>query len=226
MSSGVGRHLCWRATTRALLAGIGATTLIGLRDRAFIGLMAYSFARVGAAVAMRVQDFHPVERRWWVRLHEKGGKLHELPAHHNLEAWLHDYMEAAGIGADRSGWLFRAAIGRTGVLSDRQLLARNAIDLVRRRVRGAGLPTTICCHSFRATGITAYLENGGSLEMAQAIAAHENPRTTKFPLNNVMRLQHRLCSGLAWSRDLPHEAHLHVLEPHRTCVKRNAARRC
>jgi site-specific recombinase XerD len=169
-----------RGDVRALLAGIDATTLTGQRDRAFIGLMIYSFARVGAAVAMRVQDFHPVGRRWWVRLHEKGGKLHELPAHHNLEAWLHDYIEATGIGADRSGWLFRAVVGRTGVLSERPLLARNALDMVRRRARHAGLPKTICCHSFRATGITAYLENGGSLEMAQAIAAHESPRTTKL----------------------------------------------
>ena len=169
-----------RAAARALIDGIGTDTLIGLRDRAFIGLMVYSFARVGAAVAMRVEDFYPNGRRWWVRLHEKGGKHHELPAHHNLEAWLHAYIEAAGIAGDRHGLLFRAAAGRTGRLTARPLLARNALDLVRRRARAAGIATPVSNHTFRATGITAYLENGGTLEGAQAIAAHESPRTTKL----------------------------------------------
>jgi site-specific recombinase XerC len=173
-----------RAAARALLEGIGTDTPVGLRDRAFIGLMVYSFARVGAALAMRVEDFYPNGRRWWVRLHEKGGKHHELPAHHNLEAWLHAYLEAAGIGpgqgGDRRGPLFRAAAGRTGRLTARPLLARNALDLVRRRARAAGVATPVSNHTFRATGITAYLENGGTLERAQAMAAHESPRTTKL----------------------------------------------
>jgi integrase len=169
-----------REEARALLDRIEAGTLIGLRDRAFIGLMVYSFARVGAALAMRVEDFYPNGRRWWVRLHEKGGKHHELPAHHNLEAWLHAYIEAAGIAGDRRGPLFRSVARRAGRLTARPLLARNALDLVRRRARAAGIATPVSNHTFRATGITAYLENGGTLEGAQAIAAHESPRTTKL----------------------------------------------
>ncbi len=165
---------------RSLLESIKVDSLVGLRDRAFIGLMVYSFARVGAAVEMQVRDFYPIGRRWWVRLHEKGGKRHELPAHHKLEAWLHDYVGAAGIGDMEASPLFRAAIGRTGRLSDRPLLARNALDLVQRRAKDVGLGSAITNHSFRATGITAYLANGGALEMAQTIAAHENPRTTKL----------------------------------------------
>ena len=129
---------------------------------------------------MKVEDFYPAGRRWWVRLHEKGGKLHELPAHHNLDGWLHEYVAAAGIGAEKRSPLFRSAIGRTGALSDRPLLARNALDLVQRRARQACIATAICNHTFRATGITAYLENGGTLEKAQAIATHESPRTTKL----------------------------------------------
>jgi site-specific recombinase XerC len=169
-----------RAEARRLLDGIGTETPIGLRDRAFIGVMVYSFARVGAAVAMRVGDFYPNGRRWWLRLHEKGGKHHELPAHHNLEAWLAAYIEAADLARDLRGPLFRAAAGRTGRLTPRPLLARNALDLVRRRARAAGIRTPVSNHTFRATGITAYLENGGTLEGAQAIAAHESPRTTKL----------------------------------------------
>jgi site-specific recombinase XerD len=73
---------------RALLDSIDAATLIGLRDRALIGLMVYTFARVGAAIHMRVEDYFIQGRRGWVRLHEKGGKLHTVPCHHNLDAYL------------------------------------------------------------------------------------------------------------------------------------------
>lgn len=169
-----------RGDARRLLESIDAESVVGLRDRAFIGLLVYTFARVGAAVAMEARDFYPAGRRWWVRLHEKGGKRHELPCHHNLEAWLHEYVEAAGIGGAPQAPLFRSAVGRTGRLSDRPLLERNALDLVQRRARDAGIAQAIGCHTFRATGITAYLENGGTLEKAQAIAAHESPRTTKL----------------------------------------------
>ena len=129
---------------------------------------------------MRVEDFYPNGRRWWIRLHEKGGKFHELSAHHNLDAWLHEYIEAAGIVWERKSPLFRSAKGRAGVLSEKPLLARNALDLVQRRARQAGIAGEVCNHTFRATGITAYLENGGTLEMAQAMAAHESLGTTKL----------------------------------------------
>ena len=65
--------------------------------------MTFAFARIGAVVAMRVEDYYPKGKRWWVRLHEKGGKRHEMPAHHNLEAYLDAYIEAAGIRATISG---------------------------------------------------------------------------------------------------------------------------
>jgi site-specific recombinase XerC len=72
--------------------------LVGLRDRALISVMTFAFARIGAVVAMRVEDYYPEGKRWWVRLHEKGGKRHEMPAHHNLESYLDAYIKAAGIG--------------------------------------------------------------------------------------------------------------------------------
>ena len=82
---------------RELLDSIDTSTLVGLRDRALISVMTFAFARIGAVVAMRVEDYYPKGKRWWVRLHEKGGKRHEMPAHHNLEAYLDAYIEAAGI---------------------------------------------------------------------------------------------------------------------------------
>jgi site-specific recombinase XerD len=165
---------------RQLLESIDTSHVVGLRDRALIALMAYSFARVGAAVRMRVEDYYTQGRRGWLRLHEKGGKLHEMPAHHTLEAYLDAYIEAAGIADDRKGPLFRSAGGRTKKLSGRQMSEADAFHMVRRRAKAAGIETRIGCHTFRATGITVYLENGGTLEKAQQMAAHESARTTKL----------------------------------------------
>jgi site-specific recombinase XerD len=163
---------------RQLLDSIDTESLVGLRDRALIALMTYTFARVGAAISMDVEDYYVQGRRQWVRLHEKGGKLHEMPAHHNLEEYLAAYIEAAGI-ADASGTpLFRTAIGRTRKLTEHRMAQSDVYLMVRRRAAGAGIATKIGNHTFRATGITAYLTNGGKLEIAQRMANHESARTT------------------------------------------------
>jgi site-specific recombinase XerC len=103
---------------RELLDSIDTSTVVGLRDRALISVMTFAFARIGAAVAMRVEDYYPKGKRWWVRLHEKGGKRHEMPAHHNLEAYLDAYIKAAGVGDDGKAPLFRSAARRTDTLTD------------------------------------------------------------------------------------------------------------
>jgi integrase len=95
---------------RALLDSIDVTTPIGLRDRALIGLMVYSFARIGAALSMKVEDTYSERRRLWVRLREKGGKRHEMPCHHNLETYLTAYIEKTGIADDPKGPLFRTSL--------------------------------------------------------------------------------------------------------------------
>lgn len=164
---------------RKLLDSIDTETIAGKRDRALIGVMVYSFARVGAALAMRVEDYYTEGRRGWFRLHEKGGKLHQVPAHHNAEAYLDVYLEATGIAQDRKGPLFRT-IDRHRTLTENPMSRYDALKMIKRRARAVGLPADICNHTFRATGITAYLENGGTIENAQAIAAHESPRTTKL----------------------------------------------
>jgi site-specific recombinase XerD len=162
---------------RELVDSIDPSTPIGLRDRALIGLMVYTFARVGAAVQMRVDDVYIQRRRTWVRLHEKGGKLHEMPCHHNLEDYIDAYLEAAP-PAESSGYLFRTATGRRGALSARPMRQADVHRMICRRVEAAGIRTHIGCHSFRATGITEYLKNGGRLEIAQQMANHESSRTT------------------------------------------------
>jgi integrase len=154
---------------RQLLDSIPTDTLIGLRDKALISVMCYAFARIGAVVAIRVEDYYPEGKRWWLRLHEKGGKRHEMLCHHKLEAYLDAYLEAAGLGDDKHGPL---PLG-----SPQNRLSRvNAWRMVGERTLEAGVAFPIGCHTFRATGITAYLEEGGSLENAKAMAAHESPR--------------------------------------------------
>jgi integrase/recombinase XerD len=165
---------------RQLLDSINTETLVGKRDRALIATMVYSFARVSAVVNMNVADYYQNGRRCWLRLQEKGGKHHEVPAHHNTEEYLDDYLQAAAIAADPKTPLFRTADGRSGRLTDLRMNRRDVWHMLRRRAAKAELPKRICCHTFRATGITAYLENGGSIENAQIIAAHESPRTTKL----------------------------------------------
>ena len=164
---------------RSLLNAIDTSKAIGLRDRALIGLMVYTFARVGAVLQMRVDDVYVQNRRSWVRLHEKGGKEHEMPCHHNLEAWLHAYIDGMQL-KDGKSTLFRTVAGRTGQLSERAMAQADVFRMIGRRAEAAGIRTRIGCHSFRATGITEYLRNGGKLEIAQQMADHESARTTSL----------------------------------------------
>jgi site-specific recombinase XerD len=165
---------------RTLLDSINPATPAGLRDRALIALMVYSFARIGAALSMKVEDVYTQNRRLWVRLHEKGGKDHAMPCHHNLEQALIAYIEGNGVENSPKDPLFRT-IGRgTNQLTRTALPQANAYAMICRRAKAAGIKTKIGNHSFRATGITAYLKNGGTLEKAAAMANHASTRTTQL----------------------------------------------
>ena len=167
------------AEARRLLNSIDISTQVGMRDRALLALMVFSFARVSAAVSMRVEDYYPVGERWWVRLQEKGGKHHEMPAHHDLDIFMNEYIQVARLAEEKKSALFRA-FGPGGNFLHRPMTRIDAYRMIRRRTEDIGLNTGICCHSFRATGITIYLNNGGTLEKAQTMAAHKSPRTTKL----------------------------------------------
>lgn len=168
----------WRRLLDAIPSG---GTVRDLRDRALIATLTYSFARVGAALKMKVEDLRPKGSGWQIRLHEKGGKEHAMPCHHALAEALHAYIEAAGIADQKKAPLFRTSRGHTGsVLSDQPMAQPDAWRMIRRRATAAGIMAPIGNHTMRATGITAYLANGGQLEHAQEMAAHESPRTTKL----------------------------------------------
>lgn len=166
--------------TRKLLDSIDTSHVVGLRDRALIGIMVYSFARVSAVVQMKVKDYYPNGKRYWIRLHEKGGKFHEVPAHHTAEKYLDEYLEAAGITGDKNKPLFRTTRGQSRTLTDNQLSRFDAYQIIKRRAAKAKVSLEITNHTFRATGITEYLRNGGTVEKAAQIAAHESTRTTQL----------------------------------------------
>ena len=142
--------------------------------------MTYTFARVSAVTSMAVEDYYRQGKRWWVRLHEKGGKRHEMPVHHNLEEYLDAYL-TRGRHQEReqkSPLPFHPRTLRGADLAWPQ--PDDVFRMIRRRAKEAGLNVAAYCHTFRATGITAYMENGGRLENAQHMAGHESPRTTKL----------------------------------------------
>jgi integrase len=128
---------------RKLLDSIESNTLIGLRDRALIGAMVYTFARVGATVTMRVGDYFDHRKRLWLRLHEKGGKRHEVPCHPNLEEYLNAWIAAAGIGRDKKGPLFRS-MGKGDRLGDKAMSRFDVFQMIKRRAKEAGLPYSTC----------------------------------------------------------------------------------
>jgi site-specific recombinase XerD len=163
---------------RTLLDAINTATLTGLRDRALIAVMVYTFARVNAVIQMKVKDYFTQGQRGWVRLHEKGGKEHEVPCHHALEQILDDYLEAAGIAGEPDRPLFRTTGRKTGAAHP--MWQQDVYRMIQRRAAATGIKTRIGNHTFRATGITAYLKNKGTLEHAQTIANHASPRTTKL----------------------------------------------
>lgn len=163
-----------------LFESFDTDSVVGLRDRALIGVMAYTFARVEAATSLQIRDYVQQGRRSVIRLREKGGKEKEIPCHHILEEYLDAYIYRADLRGGKESPLFRTAAGRTGKLTDNPMTRFDAWKMVRRRLKDAGIEGEFSNHSFRATGITTFLENGGSLESAQFIAGHADSRTTKL----------------------------------------------
>ncbi len=163
---------------RALLDSIDTSSVVGLSDRALIGLMVCTFAHVNAALEMKVKDKGAGAGCSSMR---RAGKEHAVPCHHSLEQFLDEYIAAAEIGSEPEGPLFRTVTrGRGGNLTKTAMWQQDAYRMIQRRAKAAGIKTKIGNHTFRATGITAYMKNGGKLETAQQIANHESPRTTKL----------------------------------------------
>jgi site-specific recombinase XerD len=163
-----------------LFASFDPTLLSDVRDRALLGVMVYSFARVSAVVKLRVRDYTREGARAWFVLNEKGGKHNKVPAHHQAAEYVEAYLAIAGVDKQRDTPLFRSLTDRGTTLTERPLLRANVFHMIRRRMLAAGLVGDIGCHSFRGTGITNFLANGGVLETAARIAGHASTKTTQL----------------------------------------------
>ena len=143
--------------------------------------MLYSFARVSAVIGMRRQDYFRQESRGWLRLHEKGGKQHDVPAHHRAVEALDDYLAASGLDEAKAP-LFQSVDPAGRKLTGRALSRRLVLAMIKRRVAAAGLPPSTCCHTFRATRITAYLANGGTLDWRSPPTERATRRGDELPM--------------------------------------------
>jgi integrase/recombinase XerD len=152
--------------------------LKGLRDRAAIAIMGYTFARVSAVVGLTLGDYRLEGKRGRLRLMEKGNKEKLVWLHREGEEYLDAYLAAAGI-EDAKAPMFQT-LDKAHILSGEAISRRDMLRAVKQRCKAAGLSDSFCNHTFRGTGITVFLNNGGSLEAAQDMANHTDPRTTKL----------------------------------------------
>jgi len=189
--------------TNRLLQTIDTSTLIGLRDRAMIGTMAFSFARVTAVTSLNVAHVFHQKQRLWLRLTEKGGQCKDVPCHRHLQDYLSEWIAAAELAEKPEAPLFQtfsweplptrnadrpydpeaeqeAPRPRRRIVSGGRMTQAMTWEMIQRRAKAAGIKTAVCNHTFRAAGITAYLRNGGTIERAAAIAGHASTRTTQL----------------------------------------------
>jgi integrase/recombinase XerD len=163
---------------RTLLAA-ATHDMVGLRDRAILATLTYTACRRGAVAKLRLGDFQHDGQQYALRFQEKGDKSREIPVRHNLEGFILAHVEAAGIGGDaKESPLFRMGNGRTKKLSGTAMTSKRICELVKRRLKDAGLPSRLSPHSFRVTAITDLLAQGIPLEDVQYLAGHAEPRTT------------------------------------------------
>jgi site-specific recombinase XerD len=163
---------------RMLFASINIRQLVGLRDRALIATMFYTFARVGATVALKVEDYYALGRDKWIRLQEKGGRENCVLVSYTLADYLNTYIDTAGIAGDPKGSIFRSSPGWADRLTDKPMLQGDVHRMINARAQEAGIRTKLCNHSCRAGGITLYRQMGGALERAKERAGHADVRTT------------------------------------------------
>jgi site-specific recombinase XerD len=166
---------------RALFASLDTSHVVGLRDRAIIGILVYTAARVGAVAKLRRGDYYDLGDQYCFGFNEKGGKSREIPARHDLRQFVAAYMAASGIDyADKNTPLFRTAIRRTQRLTQNGMSATDMTRMIKRRLRQANLPDRLSAHSIRVYVLTNLLSQGISLSEVQNLAGHADPRTTRL----------------------------------------------
>ena len=166
---------------RALLRSLDLSHVVGLRDRAVLGVLTYTGARVGALARLRRGDLQERETQRVLRFREKGGKQREIPVRHDLDEWISAYLEAGRVDLSQKDESLFLAAGRWGLgLLDRALTAHGVRRMLKRRLQEAGLPEIISPHSFRVMVVTDLLGQDVPMEDVQYLAGHSNPQTTQI----------------------------------------------
>lgn len=165
---------------RQLLASIDLSRPVGLRDRALIGTLAGTGARVGAIAALRVRDLRDHGDHRDLRIREKRGLEREIPVRHDLDGWLRAYLRVVEDGGDDDGPLFRPLALRTPGFAPRPMMPGTIRVMLKRRLRDADLPSIISPHSFRAMVVTDLLEQGVKIEDVQYLVGHRRSSTTQI----------------------------------------------
>jgi integrase/recombinase XerD len=166
---------------RRLLRSIGSDNVVKLRDRAIVGILIYTAARVGAVAQLRLRDYVDAGDQFCLHFYEKGGKAREIPVRHDLQRSLAAYLTAANLTlAVPVAPLFPTAARRTRQFTNRSMTAGDIGRMIKRRMRAAGLPVRLSPHSFRVATITDLLSQGVPLEDVQRLAGHADPRTTRL----------------------------------------------
>lgn len=164
---------------RNLFRALDTSNVIGLRDRAVLAVLAYTGARITAVSKLKMGDLRQHSEQWTLRFTEKGGKQREIPVRHDLQRCLREYIAAAAIGdAPKNTPLFRSGSGRSKALTADAYTAHSMRQMLKRRLRDAGLPSDFSPHSFRVTVITDLLKHDVPLEDVQYLAGHSDPKTT------------------------------------------------
>lgn len=168
------------AQARRLLDSMDTSHVVGLRDRCIIAIMMYTACRVGAVAKLRLRDFYTDGCQWYLRFDEKGGNQRDIPCRHDLQGYIQEYVAAVAQLSDQDAPLFRCALGRTHQLGDSSCKTKDIHRMIKRRLKDARLPTTLTCHSFRATTATDLLDQGIPIEDVQQLLGHADLRTTRL----------------------------------------------
>ena len=165
---------------KALFETINSGSLVHARDKALFSVLLYTWARVSALAALKVEDYYQRKGDHWLRLQEKRGKIHEVPVHSKARQAVDHWLQVSGLETNPVAPLF-PAFGKDKKTIQLRHMDRTSIwKLVQARVRSSGIEKRLSCHSFRATGITEYMNAGGTLDIAQRIAGHSELSTTKI----------------------------------------------
>ena len=165
---------------RRVLQVIDASNVVGLRDRAIVATLIYTACRVGAVAKLQRKHFYTDGRQWYLHFDEKGGKDRHIPCRHDLHGYIQEYLVAADGATDDDAPLFRTAVRRTRRLTMLSMQAKDIHGMVKRRLKDAGLPKLLTCHSFRATTATDLLDQGVPIEDVQELLGHADLRTTRL----------------------------------------------